>query len=193
MKKIILPIFLTAILFISSAFTSEPNKAEVQWLSWEEALQLSKTEQKKFFVDLYTNWCGWCKRMDKTTFSNPRVAKYLNDNYYPIKFNAEQKEEIVIGQKTYKFVNKGRRGYNELAVALTGGRMGFPTVVFLNEKLEIIQAIPGFQKPEDILPIMVYFGEDQHKKTPWATFQKEYQKRTNPTQSNEPKIEFIKN
>ena len=60
---------------------------DVEWLSWEEALKKSKDEKRKFFVDVYTSWCGWCKKMDKSTFGQQEIAEFLNDNYYPVKFN----------------------------------------------------------------------------------------------------------
>jgi uncharacterized protein YyaL (SSP411 family) len=63
-------------------------QSAVKWLTWEDAVTLSKKEPRKFFVDVYTDWCGWCKKMDKMTFDNPAVATYLNANYYPINFNA---------------------------------------------------------------------------------------------------------
>ena len=83
---------------------------EVEWLSWEQAMRKSKQEKRKYFVDVYTPWCGWCKKMDKSTFDQREIASFLNENYYPIKFNAEQKEPIKIDGQEYKFVKYGRNG-----------------------------------------------------------------------------------
>lgn len=146
----------------------------VKWLTWEEAIEKSKTEKKKFFVDIYTDWCGWCKKMDASTFSQSDIAKYLNKHFYPIKFDAEQKEDIRFNNKTYKFIPTGRRGYHELAAEITLGRLSYPTIVFLDENLEIIQPIPGYRDPESFRMIMEYFAGDHQKDTPWKQFVNNY-------------------
>ena len=90
---------LLAVVVISSAFTFTSNpepqgEIKVKWMSWEEAVQANKKNPKKIFIDVYTDWCGWCKKMDKTTLSNPKIVKELNANFYSVKFDAEQKESI---------------------------------------------------------------------------------------------------
>ena len=81
-----------------------------QWMDFETAVESAKVEQRKIFIDVYTDWCGWCKKMDANTFSDPRVAKQLQSNFYPVKFNAEQKEPIEFAENTFKFVPSGSRG-----------------------------------------------------------------------------------
>jgi thioredoxin-related protein len=109
------------------------NPVKVKWLTLEEALEKSKTDKRKIFVDVYTDWCGWCKRMDSTTFLSPAVVQYLNDHYYPVKFNAEQQKDIVFKDKTYQFKKNGTSGYHELAAQWLNNRLTYPTVVFLDE------------------------------------------------------------
>ncbi len=146
----------------------------INWLTWEQALLKSQKQKKKFVVDVYTDWCGWCKRMDAATFQQPHIAKYVNENFYAIKFNAEQKEDIVFNGKTYKFVANGRRGYHELAAEIMRGRMSYPTVVFLDESKKVIQPIPGYKDPTQFEQIITYFGRNEHLTTPWETYQKSY-------------------
>jgi len=89
---------------------------KIDWLTWEEALAKNSNEKKKFLVDVYTDWCTWCKKMDQRTFQKPHIVKYVNDNYYAVKFNAEQKEDIIYDNKVYHYVSGfGKRGYHELA------------------------------------------------------------------------------
>src|SRR6478736_5236100 len=90
----------------------------IKWMSFEEAIEKSKTEKRKIFIDVYTDWCGWCKVMDKKTFSEAKVAKILNEEFYPVKFNAEQRGNVVFNGTTFKFVASGNNGYHELAAAL---------------------------------------------------------------------------
>lgn len=146
----------------------------IRWYTWEEAIQMSKIEKRKIMVDVYTQWCGWCKRMDKTTFKNPTIVSYLNSHYYPIKFDAETKEDIEFQGKTYRFVNNGMRGYHELAAEITRGRLSYPTIVFLDENFDIIQSIPGYREPLEFEQIITYFGTNSHKKMPWEKYRSVY-------------------
>lgn len=150
------------------------EKGVVNWMTLEQALEKSKTEKRKLFVDMYTDWCGWCKHMDSTTFVNAQVAKYLNDHYYPVKFNAEQEKDIVFKDKIYKFKKSGARGFHELAALWLNNRLSFPTVVFLDENQQLIQPVPGYQDATKMEAIINYFGSDSHKKTPWESYEKNF-------------------
>jgi thioredoxin-related protein len=147
---------------------------KVQWMTMEEALEKSKTDKRKIFIDVFTDWCGWCKRMDESTFVDPSVAQYLNDNFYAVKLNAEQQQEIVFNNKTYSFRKNGARGYHELAAELLNNRLSFPTVVFMDETLNVIQPIPGYLEAPKLETILNYFGTDSHKTTPWETYERKF-------------------
>src|SRR5690606_27234601 len=110
---------------------------------FEEAVELNAKNPKKIFIDIYTDWCGWCKVMDQKTFSHPEIAKYLMTHFYPVKLNAEQRGDITFRGHTYKFVPQGARGYHELAYALLQGRMSYPTTVYLDENFDGITPYPG--------------------------------------------------
>ncbi len=155
---------------------SKINSAqEVKWYTIEKAIELNRKEPKKLVVDVYTDWCVWCKVMDKNTFGNAIIAEYLNKKYYPVKFNAEQKENITIGDNTYKFVAQGRRGYHELAAALLNNKMGYPSVVFLDEQIRIIQPFQGYIKARQFDEIMRFIGEEYYKTKTWNEFVDTYQ------------------
>ncbi|MDC6405121.1 MULTISPECIES: thioredoxin family protein [Maribacter] len=161
-------LFLVAFLLISAGSQAQ----EVKWLSWNEAAELAATDKnpKKVFVDVYTDWCGWCKKMDKDTFQNPEVAAYMTENFYMVKLDGEGAEPIEFKGKTYKFVPSGRKGYHELAAALMQGRLSYPTTIFLDEKFNMLSPVPGYQKPEPFLNIARYFGEDIYKEKDWKTY-----------------------
>ncbi len=148
--------------------------AKVNWLSFEEAVEKAKTAPKKVFIDVYTDWCGWCKVMDKKTFSEARIAKYLNENFYPVKLDGEYEEDIEFKGNTFKFVASGRRGYHQLAAALLKNKLSYPTVVFLDEDFNLIQPLPGYQKAPDFDRIIKYIGGDHFKDQSWKEFAKSY-------------------
>jgi thioredoxin-related protein len=162
------------ILFSLISLSSFAQK-KINWMSWDQMIEKEKVEKRKVIVDLYTDWCGWCKRMDKTTFTNPVIVDYINKHYYAVKFNAEQKEDVEFDGTVYKFVKSGRRGYHELAAALTQNNLSYPTYVFLTEDIALLQVLPGYRSAKDFEYIINYFGEDYFKTTPWSKFEKEFQ------------------
>ncbi|MCH2023515.1 MAG: DUF255 domain-containing protein [Saprospiraceae bacterium] len=196
MKNTLLSLITFSVILIAFAFTSPafnfsdsmPGK-NVKWMSWQQAVNAAEKAKaegktpKKVFVDIYTDWCGWCKKMDAETFEAPAVSAYLNKHFYPVKFNAEQKQEIEFGGKTFKFIANGRRGYHELAAALLAGKMSYPTVVFLNGDFQLVQRIPGYLNIETFDMIMHYLAEDHYTNTSWADYQKKYQKQQKNTSS----------
>lgn len=167
---------LSNILLFSLAFFSFSltGQNQVRWMSFEEAIEKSKDNPKKVFIDVYTEWCGWCKKMDQSTFRNDNIAQYINDNFYAVKFDAEYKNDIVFQGKTFKFIKTYRGGYHELATYLLNGRLSFPSTVYLDENLDLIQAIPGYQDFTSLDMILHFFCENHHKKTPWRRYQKNY-------------------
>lgn len=166
---------LLAVLVMGSAFVTPeaidpPVKDKIKWMTWDEAIEANKKEPKKIFVDVYTNWCGWCKKMDKSTFVNPEVVKELNENFYAVKFNAEQKESILFDGNEFTFVNQGRRGVHQLAYSLLDGRMGYPAFVFLDETFSRIMISPGFKKVNELMKEIEYTKTEAYKKTSWQEF-----------------------
>lgn len=165
-----LPYIITALtLFL----TLQTQAQEINWMSWEEAIASSQADAnpKKIFVDVYTDWCGWCKKMDANTFSNPEVAAYMNENFYMVKFDAEGTEPVEYKGKTFQFRKQGRNGVHELAYALLQGKLSYPSVVFLNEKQELIAPVPGYRESKEFLEIARYFGDDIFTHTKWADYQ----------------------
>ncbi|MBT8220384.1 MAG: DUF255 domain-containing protein, partial [Bacteroidia bacterium] len=139
-----------------------------------------------------TVWCGWCKKMDKDVFTQPEVISAINNSYYPVKLDAQQSADIRFNGNTYEYKMYGKKGFNEFAVELLKGRMGFPSLVFLDEDFKIIQALEGFQNPDRLALILNYFGDDAYKKTPWASYMKDYKIRLQNQQLNMQSIRTVR-
>lgn len=164
------------------ADSNSPQTEAIKWMTVEQAYKQAQADvkagkkAKKVFMDVYTDWCGWCKRMDAATFQDAKFAEYITANYYPVKFDAEQKEDINVNGKTYKAQQgpNGRKGTHEYAIELLSGQMSYPTVVFLDESYKLIQAVPGYREAPEMRKIASYFAGDFHKNTSWDQYQKNY-------------------
>jgi len=173
MSRIVIRVISIALIFLFVAMTPR-NESAVKWMTFEEAVEKSKKEKRKIFIDVYTDWCGWCKVMDKNTFSEPKIARILNEKFYAVKFNAEQREDIEFSGTTFKFVESGRSGYHQLAAALMNNQMSYPTLVFLDEEFRMLQPLPGYQKPEEFHKIVQFIGEDFFRNVSWQDWQNQY-------------------
>ena len=145
------------------------QKSLVNWMTIEQAEQLNKTTPKPILIDIYTHWCSWCKYMMKTTYSTPNIAGYINTYFYPVQIDAETSDTLTYGGKQY--VQKGK--YNQLAVELMGGKMSFPTTIFISKNNHKI-AVPGYLKVAHIEPLLVYFAEDLMNSVAYNDFNKAY-------------------
>ncbi|SDB66052.1 Thioredoxin-related protein [Flavobacteriaceae bacterium MAR_2010_188] len=160
MKNIVLITFL-------GLFSIGIQAQEIKWVSLNEALQLQKKEPRKIFMDVYTNWCGPCKMLDKNTFHNKDVVDYVNKNYYAVKFDAEGNSTIKYDGKTFSnpnynpdLVNK-RNGVHDLTMYLKIG--AYPSMVFFNEESQVLTAIKGYQNPQQLELYLKLFKNNDHK------------------------------
>ena len=165
-------ILLAALALLPGSLIAQSER--VRWITIEEAEKLNREDPKKIMVDVYTDWCGWCKKMDAETFNHPVIAKYINENYYAVKLNAEGREAITFNGTTYKFVPQGSRGYHELAAGLLSGKMSFPSIAYLNEKLQLLGAVPGYMTPVTIEPLLNYIAEDKFISESLEDYQKTF-------------------
>jgi thioredoxin-related protein len=176
--------FLISIMIIASALfilpagaqtqqpqTTPSSSAKIKWLDFEDAVALNKKKPKKMFIDMYTDWCGWCKKMDQATFINPVIVEYMNQNYYAVKFNAERKDTVTFNGKKYINPNPtGSRSSHQLAQELLSGKMSYPSFIILDETLKKVTTIPGYRKAPEFETILHYFGEDAYKTQKWEEF-----------------------
>lgn len=156
-------LFSFAAALLLSSFKADKRmeeREEIQWMTIEQAYAKMQKEPRKILIDVYTDWCGWCKVMDRETFKNKEVAAYVNKMFYAVKLNAEQTAPITLGDK--KFESAGRT--HSIALALTNNQPSYPTTVFLEDNFQMIQPVPGYMKANEFHEVITFIGEGYHKK-----------------------------
>lgn len=165
-----------------SAQTPDSEGSLVKWMTLEEALEKNAKQPRPIILDFYTDWCGWCKQMMKTTYANPGIAQYINANFYPAKFNAEGKDTIHYLGKTYLPTGPEPKAAHQLAVELLNGKLMYPTTLFLNayepdkQAFRLSMIAPGYLDAQKIEPILVYTLENVFRNASLDDFRDQYQK-----------------
>ena len=169
MQKVIGFFLLLIIVFPTSSFVPW-EKEKINWISIQELNELYYKNPKPILLDVYTDWCGWCKEMERTTYHNRKVVEYVNTNYYAIKLNAESKDSLVFNKVKYGY-NPVTRS-NELAEFLLFRSMQYPTTVFMPSIDAKPAPLPGYMKPKQMEAPLKYFGEGAYLKQTFVEFAK---------------------
>ncbi len=135
-------------LFLSSLSLGAEKKASIRWTPLAEAAQSAPANGKYIFVDVYTDWCAYCKKLDATTYQAGSVIAELDKHFISVKLNAESDAEVIWkGRKTTA------RALSEL------WRVdGFPTLLFLNAKGEIIGSFSSYAEPDLMVRLLTYIS-----------------------------------
>lgn len=131
-----------------------------RWMSFNDGLVEARKTNKKVLIDVYTDWCGWCKRMDSQTYSDASVASYLGKRYVAIKLNAES-------DRTLQY--KGDQ-YTERELAAAFGVEGYPSTIFLRSDGEPITIYPGFADAKQFINILSFIAEDHYLTTKFQDY-----------------------
>ncbi len=158
---------LAASIVVSFTYDKKGDKPaeEIKWMSYDEATKLSKKKKKKIFVDVYTDWCGWCKKMDASTMKDPRVVGYMNKKFYAVKLNAESSKASA-----YKGTGVSER---ELATRIFKAN-GYPTTLYLDESENLLLNLSGYREAGELDKILHFLGEDKYKTQTWEQFAATY-------------------
>lgn len=166
MKKLLVLSFL----FIG---LSSLQAQEIKWMSMNDALAAQKKTPKKILIDFYTDWCGWCKRLDKDTYTDKGIVDYINTNFYAVKFDAEGTEKVNykghdLGNPNHVQGKRGRNSTHQLASAFKV--RGYPNTVFLDDNGNLITAVPGYMKPDAMMPVLSFLNDDHYKTTSFEQY-----------------------
>lgn len=151
----------------------DDGDARIEWLSLEDAVRANAAEPKMIFIDFYTEWCGWCKKMDANTFANPQIAELMSKHYYAVKFDAESDQVINFNGKEYRLNTEGRRPAHEIAIefATHNARLGYPTFVVLDEDMNKLRAFQGYKTVDALKQILEYYSDkDIYTKVNWMQY-----------------------
>ncbi len=130
--------------------------AQVNWRTIEEAaVEQKKHPEKKLMVDLYTDWCGYCKAMDRKTFTQDDLAKFINDNFIPVKFNAEKQEAFIYNDESFELLKASNgKKLNMFAYKALKGNIGYPSYVIVDSEGKFVDAAQGYFSPEKFKPFL---------------------------------------
>jgi thioredoxin-related protein len=155
LKTLAILAILTSFLTVTFAYSETDNKSSepFKWYNYNEGLKFAAKKHKFLMIDFYTDWCGYCKKMDKLTYTDSTVAKYIRDHFVPIKVNAESREamEVPTGQGT------------GVGLARSYGVTAYPNIWFLDSKGQKLNNIPGYAPPEKFIHVLRYFAEGAYK------------------------------
>ena len=162
--------------FVSDNTYNEIHEdSPINWITFNEAYIKCKKNPRPIIIDIYTTWCGPCKMMSNQTFSNPEIAKYINDNFYAVKFDAETKDSVKFDK--YVFVSsdeKNPKAPHQFAASILDNQLAYPSIVFLNNQIQRLDILKGFMPPKNFEPILNYYGSGDYQKTKWEDYQKNF-------------------
>ena len=142
-----------------------PKATELQWTNLETAVAKGAEHKKPVMVDVYTDWCGWCKKMDKEVFADPAVSEVLGKHFALAKVNGESRETFTFkGEKT-----------DGVGIARGFGVRGYPAIIFLDSDGDMLTMIPGFVNAEKFLPIVLFIGTREFEKMEWPAYLAKYE------------------
>jgi len=132
--------------FVITAFKAD--NTEVKWMDFNEGYALAKKKNKIMLVDVYTEWCGWCKKMDRDAYAKPAISQVLNTDFISVKFNPE------ITNVTYSYEGKSYTGEQLAGVISNYQISGYPTTIFIYPKQKKSEVVVGYKNAEQMAPIL---------------------------------------
>jgi thioredoxin-related protein len=144
------------------------QEKQIQWLDWDTGMALAQRTGRPVLVDVYTDWCGWCKRMDRDVYANPEVREYLSSRFVTIKLDAEAPDPA----------HYEGRDHTSITLAERFKVTSYPMTIFLKSNGQHSINVPGYVPAEKFLTVLRYIGEGHlDRGVAWDAFNR---KQANP-------------
>jgi thioredoxin-related protein len=170
----ILPISIAAIVVLLELVGSTPTKAQVEerirWVSLDAAMDYSKRQNKMILVFISTEWCGWCKLMEKKTFQQKSVIQYMNEHFVAVRLDGLYPKDIWFKGFRFRYIPEIQA--HQLAYQLLDGKLKYPSMVLMNYKAEVITPIYGYLEGRELVRVLSYYAEGYYETTPWEEYRR---------------------
>jgi thioredoxin-related protein len=134
----------------ASATERQQKDLPTKWLAFDDGLAKARTENKPIFVEFYAEWCNFCKKFQKETIKDQKVAKMLSENFVYVRLNAENSESRV---------RYNGKSLSNVELTQTFGINAYPSLVFLDSKGRPITMLSGFLPPHQFMPVLDYIDQ----------------------------------
>lgn len=181
---------IVALASVSFKPVEKPGALSINWMTWDMAVKLNKEHPKKIFIDVYTQWCGWCKRMDQTTYLDKDIINYLNANFYSVRLDAETRDTMHFNNHNFVNANPTEKGsVNELAYSLLDGKMEYPTTVYMDENFGRLTVAPGYLTTSELKIVLTFFAENKYKTMSYEDYKKSLGADNSTSPAEQPKVD----
>lgn len=172
-------LFLLSVCFLNAQDNNPPAttmpRPGIKWMTIEEAEAAQKTNPKKILLHVYARWCRWCKLQDSLTYHNPEIAAYINDNYYPVKFNAESKEPVTYKGVRYEYIQDDNHLAHDFARYILNGKLSYPALLFISENGQVLNIRNGYQQAYFLEPVLHFYATNAYKEASYTDYESDFE------------------